>query len=124
MTRVNVIPVEELHYKHLVAEYREIVRVFAIRRVAQQQKRALSVPKQYVLGTGHVMFFTDKLQYVLDRYKQLTQEMVRRGYNPNPIPEQELVQGIDKRWFTRYTPDEQAMSLNRKRISERMEGMS
>lgn len=122
MTRVNVIPVQELVGKHLVAEYREIVRIFGVRREAQKARRRLVVPPEYVLGTGHVTFFTDKLQFVLERYQQLVDEMVRRGYNPNPIPEQELTNGIDKRWFGSYTPTIKAQSLNRQRIAERLGG--
>lgn len=30
MTRINVVPVESLYYKHLVAEYREIPRCFSL----------------------------------------------------------------------------------------------
>lgn len=35
MTRINLIPPSELHYKHLVAEYRELPRVFGLVRRAQ-----------------------------------------------------------------------------------------
>ena len=34
MTRINCVPVEELHQKHLVAEYRELPRVFRLAEAA------------------------------------------------------------------------------------------
>lgn len=38
MTRVNVIPVEELHDKHLIAEYREIPRIVNLVRKNWKRK--------------------------------------------------------------------------------------
>jgi len=122
MTRINLVDPTELHQKHLVAEYKEIVRVFALSRKAQfdvmRGKRDL--PTEYTLGTGHVLFFYNKLGFILTRYKQLTQEMIRRGYSPNPIAESELMLKIDKKMFGDYIPTEKAISINRQRIQERM----
>lgn len=122
MTRINLVDPTELHQKHLVAEYKEIVRVFALSRKAQfdvmRGKRDL--PTEYTLGTGHVLFFYNKLGFILSRYKQLTQEMLRRGYSPNPIGESELVFKIDKKMFGDYIPTEKAIGVNRQRIQERM----
>ena len=56
MTRINVIPVQELHNKHLLGEYKEITRVYAITR--KNQRDILGgrkvIPSSYTLGTGHV----------------------------------------------------------------------
>lgn len=115
MTRINCVPVEELHYKHLVAEYRELPRVFALARIT---KRA---PAQYTLGTGHVLFFYDKLGWLYARQWQLYDEMKRRGYNPsfNPKTLHEDY-GWRKRhlWYD-WTPTPEAIALNRQRIKER-----
>ena len=111
----------------LVAEYREIVRVFALVRKAQQsginkynfhQKK--KVPTVYTLGTGHVLYFYTRLQYVLDRYIDLTNEMLNRNYKPNPIDCNDLKAGIDKWWFGNYNPTPEAIKINRKRIQERL----
>ena len=37
MTRINVVPVEELTNKHLMAEYHEITRIFRLVREAQNR---------------------------------------------------------------------------------------
>lgn len=75
MTRINVVPVESLHYKHLCAEYRELPRIFALAHKASLSSRPWTnkQPSSYTLGTGHVLFFYDKLQFLADRHKQLTQ---------------------------------------------------
>ena len=122
MTRVNVVPVSELHPKHLVAEYREIVRVFALvrNRLVKGPINKSIIPPKYVLGAGHVTFFFDKLQFVLDRYHQLINEMLKRGYNPNPITDNFLVEGIENTFFGDYEPTAEALALNRQRILDRM----
>lgn len=123
MTRINVVPVEELHVKHLVAEYREITRPFGKVRARQnkgQSPSVVKIPAAYTLGTGHETFFFNKLGYLLQRYQQLVVEMQARGYSPKPVPEEKLTNGIDKQWMGQYTPTPQAVEINRQRIKERM----
>lgn len=126
MTRINVVDVKELHYKHLVAEYREITRPFAKVRARQQKgqkPRDIKAPSDYVLGAGHETFFFTRLQYLVTRYQSLVDEMKRRGYNPNPVSVESLTNGIDKRWMGTYIPSQEAVQLNRERIKQRLEGM-
>lgn len=127
MTRINVVPVQELTNKHLQGEYHEITRVFGLVRKAQERginkyniKQKLSIPDEYTLGTGHVLFFYDKLQYILTRYTCLCIEMGRRGYNINPVGLHYLTDGLRQEWFGDYSPTEQAMYINRQRIEERL----
>lgn len=124
MTRINVIPVEELQSQFLRGEYKEITRVFGYARKAQFEilrgKRKL--PQEYTLGTGHVLFFYDKLGYVLQRYQQLTNEMISRGYKPNPVANDLLTAGIDSRLFKGYIPTKEAIEINMARINERLGG--
>lgn len=127
MTRINVVPVEELVREHLIAEYREIVRVFTLVRKAQQSginkynfKQKKKVPDKYTLGTGHVLFFYNKLRYVLNRYHALTNEMIKRNYKPNPIGDNDLTDRIDNSWFGDYSVTQEALEINRKRIQERV----
>jgi deoxyribonuclease (pyrimidine dimer) len=82
MTRINAfIPVEDLSNKHLIAEHREIKRI--PNHVAKHfSKMSLSkIPKQFTLNTGHVTFFFDKGKFTYERYKQLYEECVKRGFN-------------------------------------------
>lgn len=120
MTRINLIPPEELHYKHLVAEYHEITRIPTLARKAQRKMHKLKIPDRYVLSTGHVKFFFSRLGFIADRYESLCDEMRRRGYVCNQIPRSELLKDIDSRFVRAYNPDLAAIELNRARILERM----
>lgn len=127
MTRINVVPVQELTNKHLQGEYHEITRVFGLVRKAQERginkyniKQKLKVPSEYTLGTGHVLFFYDKLNYILSRYTSLCIEMGRRGFNTNPIGLHYLTDGIRQEWFGNYIPTSEAIKINRERIEERL----
>ena len=120
MTRINVIPPTELHRTHLVAEYREIVRVFDLARKCQYELHKKKIPNEYTLGTGHVLFFYDKLKFISERYDNLCQEMTDRGYTCNRVSKQELEQGIERSLFWNYEPTTQAIEINKARINERL----
>lgn len=117
MTRINCVPPSELHDKHLVAEYRELPRIFRLAR------HASDAPKQYVLGTGHMKFFFDKLQYLYERQLELCAEMRKRNITVNFPAEQLLVSYKDKlpaNLWNDWEPTPEAMMLNRQRLVERM----
>jgi len=120
MTRINLIPPEELHYKHLVAEYREITRVPTLARNAQRRMHKLSIPDNYRTGEGHVTFFYTRLGFIADRYESLCDEMRRRGYKCNQIAREDLLKDIDSRFVRSYNVTPEAVELNRQRITERM----
>ncbi len=80
-------------------------------------------PEQYVLGTGHVLFFVDKIAFLNERYKQLCAEWQNRGYNVNQISEEELLKNIDKSFLGDYIPTQEAIALNTQRINDRLQGM-
>lgn len=124
MTRINVVPVEELHRIHLVSEYREIVRVFALARKNQYQLHKKKVPSEYTLGTGHVIYFCDKLQFISDRYDALCAEMVKRGYKCNRVPKEELHKDIRPALFRNYVPTKEAIAINNERINLRLQGIN
>lgn len=126
MTRINTVPVKSLHKMHLLGEYKEITRVFTLTRKAQERgknKWNYGIPKEYTLGTGHVKFFSSKLQYCLERYHQLVDEMRERGFKPNPISDEDLLSGIDKHWMGSYIPNDIDMKINQDRIDQRLKEM-
>ena len=120
MTRINLVHPSELHTKHLVAEYREIVRVFSLARNCQDQIHKVKIPNEYTLGTGHVKFFYTRLGFISDRYDSLCAEMTSRKFNFTRVPKEDLHSGIDKSMFYGYKPTEEAIKLNRDRIADRM----
>lgn len=122
MTRINCVPVEELHYKHLIAEYRELPRVFGlVRNWYMKNGTALKVPDHYTMGTGHVKFFYNKLMYLTERHKQLVQEMINRNYLPKFTGDlYQDFNDIPKIFWNDWNPDVNAIETNRKRILDRL----
>ena len=114
MTRINVVEPEELTDQHLLAEYRELPRTFAIARPG------VKVPESYTLGTGHVLFFYPRTGWLSRRQAALIAECQRRGFAvqhttpPAPVP------GCDGDWIP--TPEARAVNLARlqERLSQRL----
>ena len=119
MTRINIVPVQELCDKHLLAEYRELPSVFALARPCPD------APKEYTLGKGHVKFFYDKLGYLLHRSNLIAEECNRRGFDIQWSDGFEADITTVTSWMflgllRGYTPTPEAIALNRARIAERI----
>lgn len=118
MTRINCVPVKELSVRHLVAEYRELPRVYALAIAAHKRgENPTAHGKDYVLGKGHVKFFYSRLGYVTKRHRQLIREMQRRGYNPTYT--HVLLPDLPPAWCRNWRPTCTALDINRQRIKER-----
>lgn len=123
MTRINLVPVQELHDQHLFAEWREIkmvpkslARSLAARGLAGVLR---SIPPQYTLGRGHVSFFYDKGAYLFNRYESLTDELLLRGYQINhgaPM-DPDGTYAARPVLCNKYTPTADALALIRARIA-------
>lgn len=121
MTRINCVPVEELHSKHLVAEYRELPRVFKLAEAYAAKhgpNQPAKAPIEYTLGKGHVLFFYTRLGYCRARFLQLVSEMQRRGYVPKHLDTPSVNAPIT--WLLSWEPTEDAIRINRERIKQRM----
>jgi len=119
MTRINLVHPSELATKFLVAEYKEIVRIFGLARKAQYGMHHVKQPDVYTLGTGHCKFFYTRLQFISERYDSLCVEMLSRNFKCNRVPKEDLHQGIERNMFFDYKPTEEALRINRERILER-----
>lgn len=111
MTRINVVPPSELLDQHLLAEYRELPRVFALARVLPVG----TAPSNYVLGSGHVKFFYDKTGFLSRRQEEIIQECLLRGWAIQHTRAPEPVPGLERDWV----PDDRAVRLNLRRLRER-----
>lgn len=122
MTRINCVPVSELHSKHLVAEYRELPRIFGLvsKAVLDRRLHRIAIPSEYVLGKGHCYFFYNKLKYLSDRHVQLVKEMEIRGYKPK---HREILEKtfdfLPDTLYNTWNPTKKAKQLNRERIAQR-----
>ena len=117
MTRINVVPVEELCNSHLYAEFHELTRIPNQIVSGKMKTFYRDAPTEYTLGKGHCLFFVHHLSYLKKRYDQLYDELVKRGYSvtkifPEVLPK--YASTLD------YEPTEKALALNRARIQERM----
>lgn len=125
MTRINCIPPNELTDKHLLAEYRELPRVFRL-SARWRYYEPPALPTKYTLGKGHVKFFYDKLKYCINRQHEIVREMKARGFNPKFNPEDlwhfhEKAGGtIPERHWKDWSPGTLAQRQNRQRIKERL----
>jgi deoxyribonuclease (pyrimidine dimer) len=123
VTRINVVPVEELTRQHLIAEYREITRLPTNLKTSLSRKgkpfSMAEIPSEYKLGSGHVKFFMDKMQFLEKRFEALVAEMLRRGYNPSYL-DSSIFKDCPKQFYNDYQPTAEAMEINRQRIKERL----
>lgn len=122
MTRINCVPPTELTVKHLVAEYRELPRVFGLVRLAIARGELPDDPRNpvaYTLGKGHIRFFYARLGYLTRRQQALVAEMRRRGYQPTFVETEQLAAGVPLEWCCDWEPTVEALALNRARIAER-----
>lgn len=126
MTRINVVPVETLSQQHLVSEYRELPRVFALAHKASVSSKPWThkQPKNFCMGNGHVTFFYDKLGFLAERHKALVAEMLKRGYKPTMTGclWQEWAYKIPASYWKNYVPTELALQINQERIYKRLSG--
>lgn len=119
MTRINCIPVQELSGPHLVAEYRELPRVFALAQKAAL-RGPLVQPATYTLGKGHLLFFYTRLGYLAQRHVELVHEMKRRGFKPSFAGvKREDFPSIPDEYWGGWVPTPEAQQINRQRIEER-----
>lgn len=121
MTRINCCPVEWLSNKHLVAEYRELPRVFDLSLAAQlrDDKPNDYIPLSYTMGKGHVKFFYPRLRWCVARQLRLIAEMQARNYKPTFLNPFDLLVGHDTRWLGTWSPTAHNMIANLERLIER-----
>lgn len=120
MTRINVVPVQELCDQHLLAEHRELTRI--PNNILRGRFDLKGQPQDYQLGTGHVKFFYNKLAFLKRRYDDLHAECLRRGFRVQYIWPELLMENVAQysMLWQDYFPTPQALSLNRERIALRM----
>jgi len=82
MTRVNLIPAKLLTDQHLRSELREIPRIIThVHKLWLSGKYNPNIlPATYVLGTGHVRFFYNKLSFIMQRIRILNKQCLVRKF--------------------------------------------
>lgn len=126
MTRINLVPPQELMDQHLFAEFREI------KMIPKSLNRSLiargiggvleMVPKAFTLNKGHVSFFYNKGQYLFSRYGEIRAELMIRNINfdRNSELDPDLVFARYAALYNDYTPTPEALAIIRQRIAEKI----
>lgn len=141
MTRINLVKVEDLADQHLFAEWREIKMIPAkvkklwaasvnaahstgtrVSTTIFQEKYMSTIPEKYTMSTGHVRFFYDKMLFLSDRYKLLTEELHKREFKIAEHDARALFfDGMSFHTRTReWTPTPSEVLINIDRISTRL----
>ena len=117
MTRINSgIPTAELVDMHLLAEHREIKRIPNCIKSGRYSLE--NMPSTFRMGTGHVKFFYDKLQYLHNRYLDIYAECIARGFNVTDYSE--CFDDLPAELYNDYTPTDTDRMLIRERIALRL----
>lgn len=135
MTRVNLIPVEQLADQHLFAEWREIKMIGpALQRSIRHQYLRVgsikeaetlvlqSIPELFCLGTGHVKFFYNKGKFLHRRFELLSAELDRRWVQYDRTATLESHTDLLGRepWNGDWWPSTAEIAVSRQRIMERI----
>ncbi|AKA61961.1 endonuclease V [Proteus phage vB_PmiM_Pm5461] len=115
MTRINLLDPSLLTDQHLIAEYRELPRVFTL--ALKAYGKPVKIPANYVLGTGHVKFFYNKLKFLEQRQNALIQECKNRGFNIS-FEKTDFI--FPKSWYNDYIPSETDIMLSKSRLDEKI----
>lgn len=119
MTRINLLEPALLSDKHLLAEYRELPRIFTLAYNAYMRGESYDTSASYVLGPGHVKFFYGKLGWLKERFRLLTVEMKFRGWSPSydDVPIEYYL--ICHTWQNDWSPTESDIAISLSRLRER-----
>lgn len=120
MTRIDsAINPKNLTDQHLIAELRELPRIFtAVNKRIEEKKPFNDISDKFTLGAGHCKFFYDKCEFLIERHFGLRYEYLYRfgkdyNFDPNRSQVNDLV-------WNNYTPTQEEKELLIDRISTRI----
>ncbi|WVX87405.1 endonuclease V N-glycosylase UV repair enzyme [Vibrio phage EniLVp02] len=124
MTRINVIDPGLLTNEHVLAEWRELPRIARELESHPTRYKPQDTPPFYTLGKGHVKFFRNKLKYLENRHRLLTDEALRRGMSLShgalDLSSLDLAPQIRQFCLNDWEPTPDAIAENIERIQERL----
>ena len=114
MTRINLVPVSELADQHLIAEWRELPRIFGLVKKKLDEGKPIIISENYTMGTGHVRFFYDKLLFLQKRHQALVKEAQKRGLKIS-------LKSFPKEYCQDFIPSELDLKISQQRILEKLQ---
>lgn len=122
MTRISVaVRGSELCDSHLIKERIEILRIPNSIKSGKAKINLSKIPSMFTLGTGHVVFFYNKLKYLHDRYNELTKECLKRNFNITDYSD--AFDGLPGNLYKDYQERPNDRKILVERINERLTGM-
>lgn len=122
MTRISVGYTRQMVDKHINKERIEVLRIPNDIKNGRTKVDLKRIPKDFRLGTGHTIFFHNKVGFLKRHYEELTAECIRRGFNPTDYSD--AFNNIPSHLMNDYTPTEYDRQIVRERITERLKTMS
>lgn len=125
MTRINLIDVSKMTDQHLLAEYRELPRIVNDwKKRYSDVKFYKAIPNKFCLGQGHVKFFRNKIRFLIQRYRLIVDELLKRNFSvkQTSIVDNEIarVLTIDGNQIT-WNPSDEDIEISQQRITEKIE---
>jgi deoxyribonuclease (pyrimidine dimer) len=123
MTRINLCRPIQLADQHLIAEIKEINQLSGSFRISLNSKKGIiekDLPLTFTLNTGHVKFFYNKGLYLFNRFNELKQEALKRGFNIQSEFNNEWLRNNQTNLYRDWLPEQQDKDLIIERITERV----
>ena len=120
MTRINLVPVSKLSDQHLIAEWRELPRVFWLVKKKLDEKKPIIISENYTMWTGHVRFFYDKLLFLQKRHQELVKETLKRWFKITLTEKISLI-SFQKEYCQDFIPSELDLKISQQRILEKLQ---
>jgi len=113
MVRINLINPKFLADQHLIAEYKEILMLLGY--VRKHPKTNLNkIPKEYKLGSGHILFFKNKLIYLKKRFELIKKEMNKRKFKTT---KEISLKNIDDKLKYNWKPSQKDKKIIKQRLT-------
>jgi deoxyribonuclease (pyrimidine dimer) len=121
MTRISADYAHQLTDKHLNKERIEVLRVPNAIKSGKAKVDLKKIPKDFRLGAGHVTFFYDKIGFLKKHYENLTNEAIKRGFNPTDFSD--AFEDIPSHLMKDYIPTLHDRQIVKERIIDRLKTM-
>lgn len=118
MTRINLIKPSQLTDQHLIAEYRELPRIFWAVKKKLEEWKEIKVWENYKLWTWHVIFFYDKLLFLEKRYNLIIFECIKRWFNIKHSSYD--ISDIPEEYKKDFNPSQDEINISQERINQKL----
>jgi deoxyribonuclease (pyrimidine dimer) len=122
MTRVNLVPADQLADQHLFAEWRELKMIpRLVRKNLQRGTPMVDLPAKYTMNAGHVRFFYDKMLWLFNRYHFLEDELHFRDYKLSAFDASKaFLNDMPPHLLKTWAPSPEEVKINVERIVTRL----